>query len=176
MFSGWFGGQQQQATSTSSSSSAAAIPGVHETIMIDSTMEQAMKVITDYDSYTKFLKNLDEVKVVHRSDDGKVCDVKWKVTVTVKTVTYTLRLTENAAGDGITWEVSPDDSGPFSKNTGGWRLRTVDVDGEKKVEATYYMDVDFNVWLPGFLKDMLLGKSLPETMNAFKKRIEEHAA
>lgn len=169
MFSGWFGNQQQEEQPKSQ------VPGVHATITFHSTMEQAMKVITDYDSYTEFLKNVDQVKTVKVERDEQTgrticCHVKWQITVAFNTVSYTLILRENESGDGIVWDVSPDDKGPFSKNVGGWNLR-MNENGDQ-VEATYYMDVEFNVWLPGFLKDMLLGKSLPDTMNAFKNRIE----
>lgn len=166
-------GESSSTTTTTTTSSSANSGGVSETILLNATIAQAMKVITDYALYGEFLEGCNRTEIVHQSPDGKVVDVFWDVSVSIKTVEYTLRLTENDDGMGITWTVVDGKAGPFVKNVGGWRLRETDVPGV--IEATYFVDIELNVWVPEFLKNWVLSSGLPATLNSFKTRIEATA-
>lgn len=93
-------------------------------------------------------------------------DVYTKAQFYIKTVEYTLTFSFHK--DGISWVHTS--HGPFSYNSGSWKLIPT-KDG--MTEATYTVNTSFNVWVPEFLKDFIIRKSLPSTMAAFKKRIEE---
>ena len=91
----------------------------------------------------------------------------WKASVGgILNTEYTLKLKRET--DGFCWlETS---HGPFAKNRGCWKL--VDLGGGK-IEATYSVNIELNIWVPALLRDFLIGTGLPRTMAAFKKRIEE---
>jgi ribosome-associated toxin RatA of RatAB toxin-antitoxin module len=169
--SSWWGGsadqqqqQQQQPSATSGSG------GASEKRIIHSTIEQAMKVITDYEKYPEFLDGCNSTKIVSVTNNGKSVEVHWNVSVSIKTVEYNLILTENEDGKGITWTIAENNGGPFVKNVGGWILKETEKEGE--IEATYFVDIELNIWVPGFLKDWVLSIGLPATLNSFKDRIE----
>ncbi|KAL9652762.1 hypothetical protein ABK040_010795 [Willaertia magna] len=143
--------------------------GVQEKILFENvTIEDCLEVLQDYVKYPEFLEGNNKVSISKSMDDGKVLDVFWNVTISIKTVEYTLRLSN--LPDGVSW--SETDHGPFTKNRGGWKLTQTD----KGVEALYIVYIEFGIFIPGFIKDWLIGKGLPKTLNSFKKRIEEHAA
>lgn len=167
----WSGGSSQQPAAQQQNANAG---GVSEKILLHATIEQAMKVITDYAHYGDFLEGCNRTEIVHQSPDGKVADVFWDVSVSIKTVEYTLRLTENGDGRGITWTVVDGKTGPFVKNVGGWSLKETETPGI--IEATYFVDIELNVWVPEFLKNWVLSSGLPATLSSFKKRIEQEAA
>jgi hypothetical protein len=50
------------------------------------------------------------------------------------------------------------------------------VEKDGKTEATYTVDVSFSVWVPSFMKDYVVGSSLPATLEAFKNRIESKSS
>ena len=55
-------------------------------------------------------------------------------------------------------------------NVGGWALRDL---GDGRTEATYDVDVvPKGLWVPKSIVNMLTNKSLPSTLEAFKKRAE----
>ncbi|KAG2373572.1 hypothetical protein C9374_012035 [Naegleria lovaniensis] len=135
----------------------------------DVTVQDVMNVLKDYEKYSEFVEGTNKAEITKQvTPDGKVVDVFWNVTIaSIKTVEYTLRLA--CFEDGISW--SETDHGPFKKNRGGWKLRPTD-DG-KGVAFSYIILLEFNIWVPGFIKDFLVGKGLPKTLEAFKKRINE---
>lgn len=173
----WWNGtstnENEQENKEEDSSSSSNAGGVTETILLNATIEQAMQVITDYEYYSEFLEGCNRTEVVSKSEDGKVQDVFWNVSVSFKTVEYVLRLTMDEDGKGISWTAVEDKAGPFVKNVGGWKLRETDTPGV--IEATYSVDIELNVWVPEFLKNWVLSAGLPATLSSFKNRIESLA-
>jgi ribosome-associated toxin RatA of RatAB toxin-antitoxin module len=145
--------------------------GVTEKVIFENcTIEDAIEIISDFESYVDFIEGNDKAEITKRHDDGKTVDCYWKATIaSIKTFEYTLRLTTNETS--VEWTET--DHGPFKKNRGGWYLKDL---GDGRVEATYKVEIELNLWTPAFIKDWLIGKGLPKTLKAFKERIEAHAA
>lgn len=127
-------------------------------------MEDVLKVIYDFDNYKTFLTDLQETKIVKKVDD-KTSDVFYKVSVLVTSIEYTLRLTKTS--NGLTWTHT--EHGPFEYNRGGWTLE----EKNGKVYGEYTVDCAFNVWVPSFARDYIVGSRLPATMEAFKNQVEK---
>jgi ribosome-associated toxin RatA of RatAB toxin-antitoxin module len=141
---------------------------VSEKIVIDAPLEDCLAVITDYEKYPEFVSGSLEAKIKGKKDDGvtKICYYKSNISWT--TVEYTLEHKVNDEEDGITWSHTGD--GPWAKNVGGWKLVRL---SENQTEATYYVDMQLQIWTPGFLKDWILSSQLPAMLQSFKKRVEE---
>jgi uncharacterized membrane protein len=84
----------------------------------------------------------------------------------IKRITYTLRLTESPGGDGLRWELV---EGMFKSNSGGWALESL-PDG--RTGAVYDVEVAVGIFVPGSIVNRLVGKTLPATLKAFKRRAE----
>ncbi len=135
---------------------------IQQEIEIKATPKQCYDVITDYESYPEFIKDLTDVTVAKAK--GKTCEVTYSVNL-LKSITYTLKMKH--APDRIDWEFVKGDI--IKDNHGYWTLEEI----KKGVTlATYNIDVKFGLLVPSSVVTALMNKNLPEMLKAFKKRIE----
>ena len=92
-------------------------------------------------------------------------DVTFRIYL-VKEITYTLRFTLNPPHEVI-WKLKRGDL--MKKNSGRWKLDELE---KGLTDATYDLDVEFGLWVPKAVTEMLVQKSLPDTLERFKKRAE----
>lgn len=135
---------------------------VEETIEVKASVKDCLAVITDYEAYPDFLKETKEVIVGKKS--GKTCEVTFHIEV-IKKISYTLKMTEGAKG--ITWTFVKGDM--MKDNKGSWKLEDL---GDGLTSATYSIDVNLGLLVPGSVAKMLIGSNLPAMLKAFKQRIE----
>ena len=126
-------------------------------------MSDFFSVIRDYEKYPEFLDEMESVRIIR--SQGGVSDVEFTLNV-IKRVRYTLRLTESPTGDGLRWELV---EGMFKSNSGGWALESL-PDG--RTGAVYDVEVAVGIFVPGSIVNRLVGKTLPATLKAFKRRAE----
>lgn len=136
---------------------------VSESIEIKATPKQCYEVITDYESYPEFLKETKDVSIEKKS--GNSATVTYSINV-VKKFSYTLKMT-GKPGKSLKWSLIKGDI--MKKNNGEWILEEIE---KGKTLATYNIDVELNLMVPGMISKMLVGKSLPSMLKSFKKRIE----
>lgn len=136
---------------------------VSREVVFDVPIETAYAVITDFAQYPKFLKDIRTIRVLKSTKTG--AEIYFKLTV-FKEIEYVLKFTLKAP-TSVTWTLQSGDA--FRKNSGSWKLKTL---GKDATEATYTLDVELGLFMPGMISKMLVANSLPATLNAFKKRIE----
>lgn len=133
-----------------------------KTIEIKATAKECFKVITDYESYPEFLKEVTDIAVTKKGTG--IHEVTFGLHL-IKRLSYTLRMVAKPPKQ-VTWTFV---KGDFMKsNTGEWTLE------EKKgvTQATYTIDVSFGLLVPGAVSKALIGNHLPAMLEAFKERIE----
>jgi coenzyme Q-binding protein COQ10 len=136
--------------------------GASRSIVINVPPEKLFDVVTDYESYAEFLP---EVKSVRVERAGPSVSVHYEVNL-VKTIKYSLKMTEERP-TRVRWSLI---KGDFMKeNNGSWELKPA---GEGKTEATYNIEVGVGPLVPKTITSMLVDKSLPSMLEAFKKRAE----
>jgi ribosome-associated toxin RatA of RatAB toxin-antitoxin module len=137
---------------------------VSREVVFDVPIERAYAVIGDFAKYPKFLKDVKSVKVLK---SGKTsAEVLFKLKL-FKEIEYTLHFTLKAP-TRITWSLK---SGTmFRKNSGSWTLKSL---GKNATEAIYTLDVELGLFVPSMVSKMLVAQSLPDTLRAFKSRIEK---
>ena len=139
------------------------MPGVSRTIQIRASREKIFKVITNYESYPQFLK---EVKSVRCSDrNGPDVLVHYEVSM-VKTIRYTLKMHETPFSE-IRWSFH--DGQAIKSNDGAW---TLTEKGPNETEVRYQIDVTFGALVPKSLVNMLVDSSLPAMLEAIQQRAE----
>jgi len=87
----------------------------------------------------------------------------------IKRISYVLDL----VGDpprGVRWTLAR--AKMFKHNTGSWEIEEI---GDNRVRATYSIDIGFFMLVPRGISNRLVGKSLPATLEAFKRRAESRA-
>ena len=139
------------------------MPGAQRTIIINTTPDVLFKVITDYSQYPSFLPEVEKIDIISRGDTS--ARVRYTVSL-IKKVQYTIDLVEKP-NDSVRWTLV--ESGLMKANNGGWALRDL---GDGRTEVTYDVEVVPKGWVPKSIVNMLTNKSLPSTLDAFKKRAE----
>jgi ribosome-associated toxin RatA of RatAB toxin-antitoxin module len=139
------------------------MPGATKAILIDAPIEKVFGIITDYEKYVEFLPEVKKIQISARS--GNQVDVEHEVAM-IKTVRYTLRLTEDKPSR-VSWSLV---KGEFMReNRGSWLL---EAQGDGQTQATYSIEMTFGPLVPRAIVNALVETSLPKMLSAFKGRAE----
>jgi ribosome-associated toxin RatA of RatAB toxin-antitoxin module len=146
------------------------MPVARREVVVDVPPSVLMTVLTDFGAYPLFLPAMEEASVLARSEDG--ARASWTVRFAIRIVrrlSYTLRLERD--GDlRLRWSLL---EGAFRSNDGGWTLEP--LDGGSRTRATYEVDLDVGMFVPGSVIKTLVDQDLPRTLAAFKARAEARA-
>lgn len=137
---------------------------VQKTIQIKAPIQTVYNCVVDFESYPKFLSDMKSAKVVWVND--KQMEVLFHLNL-IKEITYTLLFDLDPPG-GVYWKLKTGDL--MKTNTGSWELKMRE---DSLTEARYSIDIAFGLWVPKTITNTLIEKSLPQTLNAFKKRAEK---
>jgi ribosome-associated toxin RatA of RatAB toxin-antitoxin module len=132
-------------------------------IVFEVPIDVAYAVITDFASYPKFLKDMTSVKIIKTTQT--TAEVAFHLSL-FKDIDYTLRFTLKSP-TSVRWKLKS--SKTLRKNVGSWTLKKLDA---TTTEASYALDVEMGLLLPGMISKMLVAQSLPGTLKAFKSRME----
>jgi coenzyme Q-binding protein COQ10 len=136
---------------------------VSQTIEINASPQACYDVITDYESYPDFLPETKAIQVGKKS--GNTAEVTFTIEV-IKKVSYTLKMVGKPP-KSVSWSMIKGEM--MKSNDGGWDLEEVKSGVTK---ATYSIDVNLGLLVPGAVSKMLIGSNLPTMLKAFKQRIE----
>ena len=121
--------------------------------------------ITDYETFPEWQGAVKEVTILSRDDQGRGRDVRFQIDAKVRSVSYTLRYSYEAP-HLISWDYVEGDvksvDGEF----------TFEEQGDGKTLATYSLDIDPGVWLPGRVKKMLSDQVMKRSVEDLKRRVE----
>ncbi len=133
------------------------------TEVFNCTVDQFFRIISDYEKYPEFLKEVTKTRILQSNGNKKL--VEFEVSV-IKSFKYNLWLTESAPID-ISWELESGDM--FKTSVGSWKLQ----DEAGKCRATYFLDASFNLFVPGPIAKALVSVNLPAMMSSYHKRVQE---
>jgi ribosome-associated toxin RatA of RatAB toxin-antitoxin module len=137
--------------------------GVTRSIEIQAPIDTVYGVITDYERYPEFLNHMTAAKVLRRA--GGVTTVEFELDL-IKVFHYVLNLTDEPP-HRLSWTL--EEGRWMVRNSGSWEL--VDL-GATGVRATYTIDLDFEIPVPRGIMTRLAGTSLPQSLEAFRRRAE----
>lgn len=140
------------------------MPKAKQSITVKAPIDRVFDVIADFESYPKFLPEMEEVEVYKSSARGAMVSF---TTNYVKRVNYGLAFAFKRPGS-IAWKLCGGD-GVLRKNTGSWKLEEL---GSNLTDITFSVDIEFGIWMPGMIADGLVKSQLPAMLKNFKKRIE----
>lgn len=134
------------------------------TEIFDCSVEQFWKIITDYPSYADFLQEVSKCEVVESKGNKKL--VEYTVSM-MKTFKYKLWMDETKGPNQLKWYLDSGDL--FKVSDGSWNL---EAHGEK-TKATYSVEAQFKVFVPGTISKLLVNVNMPNMMSSYKKRVKE---
>ena len=116
--------------------------------------------ITNYDKYPEFVDGVTSVAVAE--GDG-VKKVTFHLNM-FKSFSYTLEMREDYDAGKVEWTLL--DSDLFKLNTGSWTIEET----ASGTRATYALELEFKVKVPGFILKKLVKGNLPSMMRGFEKQ------
>jgi ribosome-associated toxin RatA of RatAB toxin-antitoxin module len=134
-------------------------------LLIEAEPAVCFDMITDYETFPEWQAAVKEVDVVSVDEAGLGRDVRFSIDARVRSVSYTLRYSYERP-HLITWDYVEGD------------VRSVEGDfvfadqGDGTTLATYSLDIDPGVWLPGRVKKMLTDQVMKRSVEDLKRRVE----
>ena len=130
----------------------------------DAPVEKVYKMLTDYESYPEYVDGTSDVTVKSMDENGG--EVEFKINI-IKKFSYSLKFSHEAPLS-VSWEFIDGDL--FSKNDGSWQLTD---NGDGTTSASYKLDLEFKIKVPGMILKKLTGSNLPKMMDNYRDRLEE---
>jgi ribosome-associated toxin RatA of RatAB toxin-antitoxin module len=134
-------------------------------LVIEAEPGVCFDAITDYETFPEWQAAVKEVNVLSRDDEGRGRDVRFHIDTKVRQVSYTLRYSYEPP-HSVTWDYVDGDV----KAVDGEYVFEDQRDGTTR--ATYELDIDPGVWLPGRVKKMLTDQVMKRSVEDLKRRVE----
>ena len=142
------------------------MPSARRQVDIDASPDILMDVIRDFTSYPTFLPEMEQARIL--SSEESAWEVFFCVRV-IRRLEYTLRLVQEGPLD-LRWSLV---EGAFTRNDGSWKLEP--LDGGKRTRATYSIELQVGMFVPGNIVRSLVQRTLPATLDLFKQEAERRA-
>jgi uncharacterized membrane protein len=131
---------------------------------IDAAPEECFAALLEYESFPDWQRAVKSVDVLSRDQDGRGCDVEFRIDAKVKQVRYVLRYSYEPP-HRIAWRYVEGD--------------VKDVNGEFLLEdapggrtrATYRVALDAGVWMPGPIKKVLTDQVMKGAVDDLARRV-----
>jgi hypothetical protein len=134
-------------------------------LLIEAEPAVCFDEITDYETFPEWQAAVKEVDVLSVDSAGLGRDVRFVIDARVRVVSYTLRYSYEQP-QLVTWDYLEGDvksvDGSFS----------FEGQGDGTTLATYSLDIDPGVWLPGRVKKMLTEQVMKRSVEDLKRRVE----
>lgn len=139
--------------------------GEHATehIDIDGPIDAVHAVLLDFERYPEWARDLKEVEVLERDEQGRGVRVYFRAAAMGRSVSYTLSYDHSEAPARLPWRL---EEGDVVRVLDGSYLLESDVHDPSRTRVTWSLDLEFQVPIPGFVKrraeTMIIKAALPE--------------
>ncbi|MEA2101203.1 MAG: SRPBCC family protein [Thermodesulfobacteriota bacterium] len=133
--------------------------------LVEASVQEIWWIITDFDSFGKFLPHTEYYRPVGWEKDRLLVDCKVKVAF----MGFKYRLAYNISEQDHTsyWSYV---SGPIHDAQGYWRVEPYD---DTRVLVTYTTTMDVGRAMPGFIEKILAKSTFPDIFNSLRSRVKE---
>lgn len=115
-------------------------------MLIEAPLERIWSVLTDFEAYPTWARDLKEATVVQHDDQGRALLVRFRAAAMGRSTTYTLAYDWDDAPRRLPWKLV---NGDIQRVLDG-AYEFAEVDGG--TDVTYHLRVDLAIPLPGFVK------------------------
>src|SRR5437762_14134141 len=118
-------------------------------VTIAASPQELFDVVTDFDRYTRWIRDLKSVEVIERDGEGRGIEVRFRAAAMGRSTSYTLRYDYANAPRELPWRLVSGDI--MRRLDGAYEFHPVDGDGDR-TEVEYSLTVELIVPLPAFVK------------------------
>lgn len=136
-------------------------------IRIDAPLSAIWDVLCDFESYPGWARDIKEVEVLERDDEGRATRVRYRAAAMGRSTNYTLRYDWADAPQRLPWELVDGDI--MRVLDGAYEFTVVD-DGT--TDVTYHLRVELAVPLPGFVKHRAEAKIVGTALRELRAHVE----
>ena len=126
-------------------------------------------VVTDFDRYTDWIRDLKSVEVLARDDEGRATEVRYRAAAMGRSTSYTLQYDYSDAPRRLPWKLVDGDI--MRRLDGAYEFHPVDGDGDR-TEVEYWLTVELIVPLPAFVKRRAESKIMHNALRELKAHVE----
>jgi uncharacterized membrane protein len=140
-----------------------------ESIEIQASPEAIFQVMTDIDSFPKWMDEFKEATVLDRDDQGRPLRASFELDAKIKTVRYVLAYSYPEGG--LAWESEP--GGDVKLIKGSYILGSAPSGDATTV--TYNFEIDPGFPVPSFIRRQAVKMIVARALGGLKKRVESGA-
>jgi ribosome-associated toxin RatA of RatAB toxin-antitoxin module len=137
---------------------------------IAASPEQLFAVVTDFDHYTDWIRDLKAVEVIERDDDGRATKVRYRAAAMGRSTSYTLQYDYANAPHELPWKLVSGDI--MRRLDGAYEFHAVDGD-DGRTDVVYRLAVELIVPLPAFVKRRAESKIMHNALRELKAHVEQ---
>ncbi|MEY2404168.1 MAG: hypothetical protein QOD38_1719 [Acidimicrobiaceae bacterium] len=137
--------------------------------IIAASPQRLFDVVTDFDRYTDWIRDLKSVEVVQRDDQGRAVEVRYRAAAMGRSTSYTLRYDYANAPRELPWKLVSGDI--MRQLDGAYEFHPVDGDRDR-TDVEYSLTVELIVPLPAFVKRRAESKIMHNALRELKAHVE----
>ena len=139
----------------------------NERIRVDAPADRCWDVAVDFESYPEWVRDVREVKIVERDDQGRGKLVEYRAAALGKSIRYVLDYDYSEAPTAFSWKFVEGDM--VRRLDGRYEFEAED-NGSTRVH--YELVVDLAIPLPGLVKRRAAGLIMGSALKELKKQVE----
>ena len=137
-----------------------------DSILIAASPASCWGVVLDFDSYPQWARDIKQVTVVERDDEGRATSVAFRAAAMGRSARYTLAYDYDRAPGALSWELVESDI--MRSLRGEYRFTSVG----SGTQVSYELSVELVLPLPGFVKRRAEHKIIGFALDSLRRRVE----
>jgi len=138
-------------------------------VVIGASPQELFDVVTDFDRYTDWIRDLKSVEVTETDDDGRAVEVRYRAAAMGRSTSYTLRYDYANAPSELPWKLVRGDI--MRQLDGAYVFHPIDGEPDK-TDVEYWLTVELIVPLPAFVKRRAESKIMHNALRELKAHAE----
>jgi ribosome-associated toxin RatA of RatAB toxin-antitoxin module len=139
-------------------------------LTIAASPQELFDVITDFDRYTDWIRDLKAVDVISRDEEGRALEVRYRAAAMGRSTSYTLQYDYSEAPRVVSWKLVEGDI--MRCLDGAYEFVPVPDDPDR-TDVVYHLTVELVVPLPGFVKRRAESKIMHNALRELKAHVEQ---
>jgi ribosome-associated toxin RatA of RatAB toxin-antitoxin module len=137
--------------------------------IIAASPQSLFDVVTDFDRYTEWIRDLKSVEVLERDAEGRAVEVRYRAAAMGRSTSYTLRYDYADAPRTLPWKLVSGDI--MRQLDGAYEFQPVDGEPDR-TDVVYHLAVELVVPLPAFVKRRAETKIMNNALRELKAHVE----
>ncbi len=138
-------------------------------ILVHASPERCLEVALDFERYPEWASDIKDCRVLSRDVEGRGSEVEYRAAAMGRSTTYVLRYNHGTNPLRLSWRLM---RGDLMRQLDGEYEFAESEDEPGSTSVTYYLAVDLQVPLPGFVKRRAEARIMHTALLELKARAE----